>query len=93
MAHKKAAGSAKNLRDSNPKYRWLKLFWWQPAKAGNIVVRQKWSKYLAWENAYFWKDKSIHAKIDWIIQFTKKKVTRFDWRKYIKTFVNVVENR
>jgi len=90
MAHKKAAGSAKNLRDSNPKYRWVKLFGWQTAKAGNIIVRQKGSKYIAWENAYMWKDFTIHAKIDGVVKFSRKKVLRFDGRKYEKTVVNVV---
>lgn len=91
MAHKKAAGSAKNLRDSNPKYRWVKLFWGQTAKAGNIIVRQKGSKFIAWENAYMGKDFTIHAKIDGIVKFSKKRIERFDGRKYEKTVVNVIE--
>jgi large subunit ribosomal protein L27 len=90
MAHKKAAGSAKNLRDSNPKYRGVKLFGWQIAKAGNIIVRQKGSKYICGENTYMWKDFTIHAKVDWVVKFSRKKVTRFDGRKYEKTVVNVV---
>jgi large subunit ribosomal protein L27 len=90
MAHKKAAGSAKNLRNSNPKYRWVKLFWWQTAKAGNIIVRQKWSVYVAGENAYMWKDFTIHAKADGHVKFTKKNILRFDGRKYERTIVNVV---
>jgi len=90
MAHKKAAGSAKNLRDSNPKYRGVKLFGGQIAKAGNIIIRQKGSKYVPGENTYMWKDFTIHAKIDWVVKFTKKRIERFDNRKYEKTVVNVV---
>jgi len=41
MAHKKAGGSAKNLRDSKPKYRGVKVFGGQQAVAGNIIIRQK----------------------------------------------------
>ncbi len=41
MAHKKAGGSAKNLRDSKPKYRGVKVFGGQKATAGNIIIRQK----------------------------------------------------
>jgi large subunit ribosomal protein L27 len=41
MAHKKAAGSVKNLKDSQPKYRGVKVFGGQPAQAGNIIIRQK----------------------------------------------------
>lgn len=91
MSHKKAAGSAKNLRDSNPKYRWVKLFGGQTAKAGNIVVRQKGSKFITWENVYIGKDYTIHAKVDWIVKFSKKKIRRFDGRKYKKTVVNISE--
>jgi large subunit ribosomal protein L27 len=90
MAHKKAAWSTKNLRDSNPKYRWVKLFGGQIAKAGNIIVRQKWSKYVAWENTYMWKDFTIHAKINGIVKYTRKKIEKFNGRKYEKTIVNVM---
>lgn len=93
MAHKKAAGSAKNLRDSNPKYRWVKLFWGQFAKAGNIIIRQKWDKYKAGKNTYTGRDFSIHAKVDGIVSFKKKKFVRYDWRKYEKTVVEVIEQK
>jgi large subunit ribosomal protein L27 len=90
MAHKKAAWSAKNLRDSKPKYRWVKIFWWQKVVAGNIIIRQKWNKYEAGKNTYLGRDFSIHAKIDWVVEFSKANKTRFDGRKYLKTIVNVV---
>ncbi len=90
MAHKKAAWSAKNLRDSNPKYRGVKIFWWQPVVAWNIIIRQKWTKYEAWENTYVAKDFSIHANIAGVVKFSKKNKLRFDGRKYLKTVVNVV---
>jgi len=90
MAHKKAAGSAKNLRDSNPKYRWVKLFGGQTAKAGNIIVRQKGNKYITGENTYTGRDFTIHASVDGVVKFSRKKVTRFDGRKYERTVVNVV---
>ncbi len=90
MAHKKAAGSAKNLRDSKPKYRWVKVFWWQKVLAWNIIVRQKGNKYEAGKNTYLGKDFSIHAEIAWVVEFSKANKTRFDGRKYLKTIVNVV---
>jgi len=89
MAHKKAGGSAKNLRDSKPKYRGVKVFGGQTATAGNIIIRQKWSKYECGKNTYEGKDFSIHAKIDGIVTFSKKKVGRFDGRKYLKTVVDI----
>ncbi len=90
MAHKKAAGSAKNLRDSKPKFRWLKLFGGQPAVAGNILLRQKGDKYEAGKNTYKSNDFTIHALIDGIVTFKKKNITRFDGRKYLKTVVEVL---
>lgn len=90
MAHKKAAWSAKNLRDSKPKYRGVKVFWGQKVLAWNIIVRQKGNKYEVGKNTYFGKDFSIHASIDGVVEFSKSNKTRFDGRKYLKTFVNVV---
>jgi len=90
MAHKKAAGSAKNLRDSNPKYRGVKLFGGQKAVAGNIIIRQKGEKFVSGENTYLGRDATIHATIDGVVTFSKRNVLRFDGRKYLKTVVNIV---
>jgi len=90
MAHKKAAGSAKNLRDSNANYHGLKLNGGQAARAGNIIIRQQWWKYKAGEGAYTSKDFTIHARIDGIVSFRKKAFTRFDGRKYERTVVEVL---
>lgn len=90
MAHKKAAWSAKNLRDSKPKYRGVKVFGWQKVSEGNIILRQKWNKYEAWENTYMSKDFTIHSNINWVVKFTKSNKARFDGRIYLKTVVNVV---
>lgn len=89
MAHKKAAWSAKNLRDSRSKYRWLKLSWWQSALAWNIILKQKASNYMPWENTYTAKDFSIHASIAWTVSFRKKRFVRYDGRRYVKTVVDV----
>lgn len=90
MAHKKAAGSAKNLRDSNSKYRGVKLFWGQTAKAGNIIIRQKGDKYQLGDNVYKGRDFTIHAAIDGIVTFSKSNVTKYNGRVYLKTVVHVV---
>ena len=89
MAHKKAGGSAKNLRDSKPKYRWVKVFGGQKATAGNIIIRQKGSKYECGKNTYLGSDFSVHAKVDGTVAFKQKKVGRFDGRKYLKTVVEI----
>lgn len=89
MAHKKAAGAAKNLRDSQPKYRGIKIFGGQKAIAWNIIVRQNGSKYECGANTYLASDFSIHAAIDGVVMFKKKNFKRFDGRTYLKTVVYV----
>lgn len=89
MAHKKAAGAAKNLRDSQPKYRGIKIFGWQKALAGNIIVRQDGSKYECGDNTYLASDFTIHASADGIVMFKQKNFKRFDGRTYLKTVVYV----
>jgi len=89
MAHKKAGWSAKNLRDSKPKYRWVKVFWWQKVNAWNIIIRQKGNKFECWKNVYMWRDFTILSNIFWIVSFKKKKIKRFDGRIYLKTVVEV----
>ena len=89
MAHKKAAGAAKNLRDSQPKYRGIKLFGGQKAVAWNIIVRQNGSKYECGANTYLASDFSIHAACDGIVMFKQKNFKRFDGRTYLKTVVYV----
>ena len=90
MAHKRAQWSTNNGRDSQPKYRWVKIFWWQAARAWNILLRQAGNKYECGENVYLWRDFTIHAYVDGIVKFSKKKKLKFNGRKYIKTYIHVV---
>ena len=89
MAHKKAAGSTKNLKDSKPKYRWVKVFGWQKVIPGNIIIRQKGTKFECWKNVYMWRDFTILSQIVWVVAFKKKKIKRYDGRIYLKTVVEV----
>jgi len=73
MAHKKGVGSTDNGRDSNPKYLGVKLFGSQYAKAGNIIVRQRGTKYHPGENVYMGRDHTLHAKIEGHVSFSKKR--------------------
>lgn len=76
MAHKKAAGSVKNLKDSQPKYRGVKVFGGQPVLAGNIIIRQKGSKYECGKNTYESADFSVHAAVDGVVACTEKRTSR-----------------
>ncbi|MEM9928330.1 MAG: 50S ribosomal protein L27 [Bacteroidota bacterium] len=71
MAHKKGVGSTDNGRDSNSKRLGVKLFGGQVAKAGNIIIRQRGTKYHPGENVYMGRDYTIHAKIDGNVSFRK----------------------
>ncbi|MDD2537701.1 MAG: 50S ribosomal protein L27 [Candidatus Absconditabacteria bacterium] len=90
MAHKKAAGSAKNLRDSQPQYRGVKIFGGQNAVPGNIIIRQQGSKYECGKNTYLAADFTIHASAEGVVHFRKKNFKRFDGRTYLKTVVEVL---
>tara|TARA_B100000282_G_scaffold291766_1_gene264487 strand:+ start:138 stop:398 length:261 start_codon:yes stop_codon:yes gene_type:complete len=76
MAHKKGVGSSKNGRESESKRLGVKIFGGQTAVAGNIIVRQRGTKHHPGENVYLGKDHTLHAKIDGIVKFTKKKNNR-----------------
>ncbi len=76
MAHKKGVGSTDNGRDSNSKRLGVKLFGGQYAKAGNIIIRQRGTKYHPGLNVYLGKDFTVHAKIEGTVYFTKKQGNR-----------------
>ena len=73
MAHKKGVGSSKNGRESESKRLGVKIFGGQPAIAGNIIVRQRGTAHDPGENVYSSKDHTLHAKVDGIVKFERKK--------------------
>jgi large subunit ribosomal protein L27 len=76
MAHKKGVGSSKNGRESESKRLGVKIFGGQLATAGNIIVRQRGTAHHPGENVYLGKDHTLHAKVDGVVRFTKKKNNR-----------------
>jgi large subunit ribosomal protein L27 len=76
MAHKKGVGSSKNGRESESKRLGVKIYGGQLATAGNIIVRQRGTAHHPGENVYLGKDHTLHAKIDGVVRFTKKKNNR-----------------
>ncbi len=71
MAHKKGVGSSDNGRDSISKRLGVKLFGGQYAKAGNIIIRQRGTKYHLGEHVYMGRDHTIHAKVEGKVVFHK----------------------
>lgn len=78
MAHRKAAGTAKNLRDSNPKYLGTKLYAGEKAKAGSIIVRQRGTKIMAGQNVGTGKDHTLFALKEGTVKFTSARKTNYD---------------
>jgi large subunit ribosomal protein L27 len=72
MAHKKAGGSTRNGRDSHSKRLGVKKFGGQVVKAGNILVRQRGTKYCAGENVGIGRDHTLFALIDGQVMFAEK---------------------
>ena len=74
MAHKKGQGSTRNGRDSNPKYRGVKLFAGQQARTGSIIIRQCGTKFIPGSNVGMGRDYTLFATADGTIRFQGRKV-------------------
>lgn len=72
MAHKKAGGSSKNGRDSESKRLGVKIFGGQDVLAGNILVRQRGTRFHAGPNVGIGRDHTLFAKKDGTVRFDKK---------------------
>jgi large subunit ribosomal protein L27 len=77
MAHKKGLGSSKNGRDSNPQFLGVKMFAGQNVKAGNIIVRQRGSRFRPGPGAGIGKDDTIFALRDGVLSFRTSGDRRF----------------
>jgi large subunit ribosomal protein L27 len=72
MAHKKAGGSTRNGRDSNPKYLGVKRYGGESVRAGNILVRQRGTRFHAGDNVDVGRDHTLFAVADGTVKFEKK---------------------
>jgi len=90
MAHRKAGGSAKNLRDSNPKYLGIKLADGQSAQIGSIIVRQRGTKTMAGANVGIGKDHTLFALKAGVVKFGSKRKKHFNGDIVLKKTVSVV---
>lgn len=72
MAHKKAGGSSRNGRDSESKRLGVKVFGGEDVLAGNIIVRQRGTRFHAGQNVGMGRDHTLFAKSDGTVVFGKK---------------------
>lgn len=89
MATKKAAGSSKNLKDSQPKYLGVKLYAGEKAGAGAIIVRQRGTKIMAGTNVGVGKDHTLFALKAGIVSFGTKRKIQIDNTVKVKKVVHV----
>lgn len=84
MAHKKAGGSTRNGRDSNPKYLGVKCFGGERVEPGNIIIRQRGTRVHAGVNVGLGRDHTLYALKGGMVLFERK-------GKQNRSFVSVVE--
>ena len=89
MAHKKAAGSTQNGRDSQAKRLGIKIYGGQLAKAGNIIVRQRGTKYRPGINVGMGNDHTLYALESGKVEFQEKKIKKYDGRVFKEKLVNI----
>ncbi len=90
MAHKKAAGTTKNGRDSNPKYLGVKLSDGSIAKIGSIIVRQRGSQILPGNGVQLGRDYTLFATRAGKVKMGSKRKVHFDGTTMVKKVANVV---
>ena len=89
MSTKKAGGTAKNLRDSQPKYLGVKRADGQAVKTGEIIVRQRGTKIEAGKGVKVGKDHTIFAMTDGVVSFRNMRKTKFNGKTVNKKAVDV----
>lgn len=93
MAHKKAGGSTALGRDSQGQRLGVKLYQGQTAKTGAIIVRQRGSKFRAGQNVKKGKDDTLFATATGMVQFSQRKLRRFNGKLKTAKIVSVVTGK
>jgi large subunit ribosomal protein L27 len=93
MAHRKAGGSTQLGRDSRSKRLGVKIFGNQKVKAGNIIVRQRGTKFHPGANVKRGNDDTLMALADGIVKFATKKVRNFTGKLVNRQFVSVIASK
>ncbi len=85
MAHKKGVGSSRNGRDSNPKYLGVKIYGGQAIEAGNIIVRQRGTRFHPGTGVGLGRDHTLFALVDGKVRFKTRGAKN-------RKFVDVVQD-
>jgi large subunit ribosomal protein L27 len=89
MAHTKAKGTSKLGRDSQSKRLGVKLFGGQKIKTGQIIVRQRGTRFEPGKNVGLGRDYTIFAMSDGVVAFTTRRIPKHTGERVVKTFVHV----
>lgn len=90
MAHTKAVGTSKNGRDSNPKYRGVKLYDGESARPGTILIRQTGSSFWPGSGVRQGSDYTLYSVIEGKVKFATKKKTGFTGKRSTIKVINVL---
>jgi large subunit ribosomal protein L27 len=93
MAHRKAGGSTQLGRDSRAQRLGVKIFGNQKVKTGNIIVRQRGTKFHAGKNVKRCNDDTLMALVDGTVKFVNKKVRSFTGKLAYRQFVSVIPSK
>lgn len=92
MAHRKAGGSTQLGRDSRAQRLGVKIFGNQKVKTGNIIVRQRGTKFHAGDNVKRCNDDTLMALVDGTVKFVTKKVRNYTGKLISRQFVSVIKS-
>lgn len=93
MAKTKSAGSTKLGRDSRPKYLGVKLFGGQKVKPGNVIIRQRGTRFLPGINVRQGNDDTLYATKEGTVQFRTTQKKKFDGNSRTAKVVNVISKK
>lgn len=93
MAHRKAGGSTQLGRDSISKRLGVKKFGGQKVKSGQIIIRQRGTKFRPGKNVKRGEDDTLFSLKDGVVKFSAKKVRVFTGKLVSKRYVSVVESK
>jgi large subunit ribosomal protein L27 len=85
MAHKKGGGSSRNNRDSQSKRLGVKKFGGEKVRAGNIILRQRGTRFHPGQNVGLGKDYTIYATVDGFVKFEHRR----GGRKYVSVYPQI----
>lgn len=90
MAKTKAKKASRSGRDSKPKYLGVKLFGGQKVRLGQVIIRQRGTKFLAGKNVQRGRDDTLYATKSGVLRFQTIKKRKFDNSQRIAKIVNVI---